>query len=96
MDPLYQPRALRAAAPLQYNASREGVESYATRKGFDDPRGRDTLAGGDGGEALALCRERRIRHMPVVEGGRLVGIVSDRDLRSSTPALGDPARSEAL
>jgi acetoin utilization protein AcuB len=30
-------------------------------------------------EALGLCRERRIRHLPVLEGGRLVGIVSDRD-----------------
>jgi acetoin utilization protein AcuB len=48
------------------------------------------------GKALALCRERRIRHLPVVEDGALVGIVSDRDLRSATPALGDPARAEAL
>ena len=48
------------------------------------------------GEALALCRERRIRHLPVLEDGRLVGIVSDRDLRSATPALGDPQRAEAL
>ena len=47
-------------------------------------------------EALAFCRERRIRHLPVVEDGRLVGIVSDRDLRSATPALGDPGRAEAL
>ena len=46
--------------------------------------------------ALALCRERRIRHLPVLEGGTLVGIASDRDLRSSTPALGDPARAAAL
>src|SRR5918912_3336397 len=46
--------------------------------------------------ALALCRERRIRHLPVLQGGRLVGIVSDRDLRSSTPALGDPDRAAAL
>jgi acetoin utilization protein AcuB len=48
------------------------------------------------GEALALCRERRIRHLPVLEGGRLVGIVSDRDLRSAAPALADPGRAEAL
>ena len=41
-------------------------------------------------------QESRIRHLPVLEGGRLVGIVSDRDLRSATPALGDPARAEAL
>jgi acetoin utilization protein AcuB len=46
--------------------------------------------------ALALCRERRIRHLPVLKEGTLVGIVSDRDLRSSTPALGDPARAAAL
>ncbi len=46
--------------------------------------------------ALALCRERRIRHLPVLNEGRLVGIVSDRDLRSATPAFGDPERAEAL
>ena len=48
------------------------------------------------GEALALCRERRIRHLPVLEAGRLVGIVSDRDLRSAAPPLGDPGRASAL
>ena len=48
------------------------------------------------GEALALCRERRIRHLPVLEAERLVGIVSDRDLRSAAPGLGDPARAAAL
>ena len=47
-------------------------------------------------EALALCREKGIRHLPVMEEGRLAGMVSDRDLRSATPALGDPARAEAL
>jgi acetoin utilization protein AcuB len=47
-------------------------------------------------EALALCREKGIRHLPVMEEGTLVGMVSDRDLRSATPALGDPARAEAL
>jgi len=47
-------------------------------------------------EALALCRENRIRHLPVLEGGRLVGVISDRDLRAATPVLGDPARADAL
>ena len=47
-------------------------------------------------EALALCRGNRIRHLPVLQGGRLVGVISDRDLRAATPALGDPARAEAL
>lgn len=47
-------------------------------------------------EALALCREGRIRHLPVLESGSLAGIVSDRDLRSATPALGDPNRAAAL
>lgn len=31
--------------------------------------------------ALSLMREHRIRHLPVVEGRRLVGIITDRDLR---------------
>ena len=47
-------------------------------------------------EALTLCRERRIRHIPILEEGRLVGIVSDRDLRDASPALGDPERGRAL
>lgn len=47
-------------------------------------------------EALTLCREKRIRHIPVLEEGRLVGIVSDRDLRDASPALGDPERTRAL
>lgn len=47
-------------------------------------------------EALAASREKRIRHFPIVEDGRLVGILSDRDLRSATPAFGDAARAAAL
>jgi acetoin utilization protein AcuB len=48
------------------------------------------------GTALTLCRERRIRHLPVLTEGRLVGIVSDRDLRSATPAFGEPERAAVL
>jgi acetoin utilization protein AcuB len=47
-------------------------------------------------EALILCRERRIRHIPILDEGRLVGIVSDRDLRDASPALGDPQRARTL
>jgi acetoin utilization protein AcuB len=47
-------------------------------------------------EALTLCRERRIRHIPILDEGRLVGLVSDRDLRDASPALGDPERASAL
>jgi acetoin utilization protein AcuB len=39
------------------------------------------------GAALTAMREREIRHLPVVEpDGRLVGIVTDRDLRQATLA----------
>lgn len=47
-------------------------------------------------EALRICRERGIRHLPVMEGGRMVGLISDRDLRLATPALGDRNRAAAL
>jgi acetoin utilization protein AcuB len=32
-------------------------------------------------EAWALCKEHDIRHLPIVQEGQLVGLVSDRDLR---------------
>ena len=47
-------------------------------------------------EALTLCRERRIRHIPILEERRLVGIVSDRDLRDASPAFGEPERARTL
>jgi len=33
-------------------------------------------------EARRLMEEHRIRHLPVVDAGRLVGMLSDRDVRS--------------
>jgi acetoin utilization protein AcuB len=36
--------------------------------------------------AMTLIRQRGIRHLPVVEDGRLVGIVTDRDLRQASPS----------
>jgi len=38
------------------------------------------------GTALRLMRENRIRRLPVVSKGKLVGIVSDRDLKGSLPS----------
>ncbi len=36
--------------------------------------------------ALKLTREHRIRHLPVVDGGELAGILSDRDIRLAMPS----------
>jgi acetoin utilization protein AcuB len=36
--------------------------------------------------AMNLIHQRGIRHLPVVEGGRLVGIVTDRDVRQASPS----------
>lgn len=40
------------------------------------------------GRAADMMRESRINHLPVVEGGRLVGILSDTDLRNASLASG--------
>ena len=42
--------------------------------------------------AYRLMRDRRFRHLPVVEDGQLVGILSDRDLR---PVLLSPTLARA-
>lgn len=47
-------------------------------------------------EALNICRERGVRHIPVMEDGRLVGLVSDRDLSDASPPEGDENREDAL
>ena len=47
-------------------------------------------------EARAMMDEHRIRHLPVVEGEELVGIVSDRDLRLVTEPTTGRAMKETL
>ena len=47
-------------------------------------------------QAWGLCGERSIRHLPVVEGSRVVGIVSDRDLRDVSPPRGTPDQENTL
>ena len=37
-------------------------------------------------EAHALMQQHRIRHLPVLDHGRLVGMVSDRDIRLVLPS----------
>jgi len=44
-------------------------------------------------EAHALMQQRKVRHLPVLQGGCLVGIVSDRDIRLVLPS---PATSLAV
>ena len=38
-------------------------------------------------EALTLQQRHRIRHIPVVADGRVVGILTDRDLKRASPSL---------
>jgi acetoin utilization protein AcuB len=47
-------------------------------------------------QALRLCHDRRIRHIPIVDDGRLEGIISDRDILAASPPLGDPQRVNVL
>ena len=49
-------------------------------------------------EARALLDQHRIRHLPVVEDGNPVGIITDRDIRSAAPAssLGQVKVGEAM
>ncbi len=39
------------------------------------------------GDAIRVARNNHIRHLPVVEDGKLVGIVSERDLRLAAPPV---------
>jgi acetoin utilization protein AcuB len=38
-------------------------------------------------DAISLLRSKRIRHLPIVEESRLVGIVTDRDVKRATPSV---------
>ena len=38
-------------------------------------------------EAIELLQSKRIRHLPVVGGSKVVGIVTDRDVKRATPSL---------
>lgn len=38
------------------------------------------------GDAIELMRQKRIRHIPIVDGETLVGLVTDRDLKEASPS----------
>ncbi len=37
-------------------------------------------------DAMLLMKEKRIRHIPIVENGRLLGLVTDRDVKEASPS----------
>lgn len=47
-------------------------------------------------DALETMRSNNIRHVPVLDRGRLVGVVTDRDLRLALDADGGGARDTAV
>ncbi|MGD0886296.1 MAG: CBS and ACT domain-containing protein [Thermodesulfovibrionales bacterium] len=56
------------------------VSSWMTRKVF-------TVSPDDSvSDALRLMKERGIKHIPVVTGERIKGIISDRDIKEFTPS----------
>lgn len=38
-------------------------------------------------DAIELLQSKHIRHLPVVDDSRLIGIVTDRDIKRATPSL---------
>ena len=38
-------------------------------------------------EAIALMQRHRIRHVPIVSGEAILGILTDRDVKRATPSL---------
>ena len=37
-------------------------------------------------EARLILKDKRIRHLPVLQNGRLIGVVTDRDLKEAAPS----------
>lgn len=93
-------RELRTRRPLHPRRESDEVESETwpeagLRVADFMTRGIVTIhAGTRARDAAQVMRERRIRHLPVVDrGGKLAGIVTDRDLRQT---LFDPAIRERV
>ena len=45
-------------------------------------------------EAMQFLRTHQVRHIPILEDGKLVGIVTDRDIKRATPSALDPGQRE--
>lgn len=71
---IFTERDVLRALASDFDAARHTVEQWMTAH----PTGID--AGAPVGEARALMLRQGYRHLPVTEGGALVGIVSIRDL----------------
>ncbi len=56
------------------------VEKWMTKAPITVNEG-DSLA-----TAIRLLKERKIRRLPVMKDGKLIGIVSDRDLKEAAPS----------
>jgi acetoin utilization protein AcuB len=37
-------------------------------------------------EARLILKEKRIRHLPIVDGGKLIGVITDRDVKEAAPS----------
>ena len=80
----------QAATPVQAGSKRERrtlrVDDWMTRVVHSVKPKENIL------HARALLEKERINQLPVVVNGKLVGIVTDRDLRDAFPSVFDSAR----
>jgi len=83
------PKSLIASGPFE--PTRSGAENRMQQVSKLMSRKLITVSPEDSVErAVQLLRQRGVRHLLVLRNGRLVGIVSDRDLKRAL----DPARSK--
>jgi CBS domain-containing protein len=78
------------------SAAAGGLDSMLPVRALMTPSPRTLPSTADGAEAAVLMAVHGFRHVPVVEEGRLVGVVSERDLfalqRASVPVISDTIR----